>query len=68
MTDPKYDKANKVGIENALELLEEELAQHEEEMLSIREDANEVWVGGEEGYEEGLKKAIEIVKLNIPNK
>ena len=35
MTDPKYDKANKVGIENALELLEEELAQHEEEMLSI---------------------------------
>jgi len=62
MTDAKYDKATKVGIENALELLEEKLAVaiqtfHENEVAEQDIDI--------QYYIKGLQEAIEIVKLNI---
>lgn len=58
MTDPKYDKAMKIGIENALEILEEH--------LDVCKNTFTTTKG--QGYIDGIQYAIEIVKLNITNK
>lgn len=60
----ELDITGKVGIENALELLEEEVSQLKEMCESV--EAISPKTQQMDAYIKALEHAIEIVKLNLP--
>lgn len=65
----ELDITGKVGIENALELLQERLGKAEEDVREMhRLDIHEKRIYEQYAYMQGLEQAIEIVKLNLPVK
>lgn len=61
------DITGKIGIENALELLQERLDKAEEDVREMhRLDIHEKRINEQYAYMQGLEQAIEIVELNLP--